>query len=74
MFWGFAATGESSFYNSNPNIGHLDKYGMEKNGLTFMFRLWTSNLVRFESEDSEHYLQFWKENIERYPPAEERGC
>ena len=23
-----------------------------------------SNLVRFESEDSEHYLQFWKENIE----------
>jgi hypothetical protein len=23
----------------------------------------TSNLVRFESEDSEHYLQFWKDNV-----------
>jgi hypothetical protein len=24
----------------------------------------TSNLLRFESEDSESYLQFWKDNVE----------
>jgi hypothetical protein len=24
----------------------------------------TTNLVRFESEDSEHYLQFWQDNVE----------
>ena len=25
----------------------------------------SSNLVRFESEGSEHYLQFWKDNVEK---------
>jgi hypothetical protein len=52
----------SSFYKSNPNISHLKdpKWKMFPN---FHVSFMTSNLVRFESEDSEHYLQFWKDNV-----------
>jgi hypothetical protein len=52
-----------AFYNSKINIGHLDKTEWEK-WPNFHVSFMDSNLVRFESEDSEHYLQFWKENIE----------
>ena len=52
----------SSFYKSNPNISHLQntKWRVSPN---FHVSFMTSNLVRFESEDSEHYLQFWKDNV-----------
>jgi hypothetical protein len=53
----------SSFYKSNPNINHLQntKWRVFPN---FHVAFMTSNLLRFESEDSEHYLQFWKDNVE----------
>ena len=53
----------SSFYKSNPNISHLQntKWRVFPN---FHVAFMTSNLVRFESDDSEHYLQFWKDNVE----------
>lgn len=53
----------SSFYKSNPKISHLQntKWRVFPN---FHVSFMTSNLVRFESEDSEHYLQFWKDNVE----------
>lgn len=52
----------SSFYKSNPKISHLKntKWRVSPN---FHVSFMTSNLVRFESEDSEHYLQFWKNNV-----------
>jgi len=53
----------SAFHKSNPNISHLHntKWEVLPN---FHVAFMTSNLVRFESEDSEHYLQFWKGNVE----------
>jgi hypothetical protein len=53
----------SAFYKSNPSISHLQntKWIVRPN---FHVAFMTSNLVRFESEDSEHYLQFWKDNVE----------
>jgi len=54
----------SAFYKSNPSISHLQntKWIVRPN---FHVAFMTSNLVRFESEDSEHYLQFWKDNVEK---------
>jgi hypothetical protein len=51
-----------SFYNSNLNIGHLKntKWQIRPN---FHVSFMSSNLVWFESEDSERYLKFWKENV-----------
>ena len=53
----------SLFYKSSPNISHLQntKWRVSPN---FHVAFMTSNLVRFESEDSGHYLQFWKDNVE----------
>jgi len=53
----------SAFYKSNPSVSHLQntKWIVRPN---FHVAFMTSNLVRFESEDSEHYLQFWKDNVE----------
>lgn len=51
-----------TFYNSNPNISHLKKsewYCHPNFHVSFM----TSNLVWFKLENSEHYLQFWKNNV-----------
>ena len=54
----------SALYKSNPNIGHLHntKWRVSPN---FHVSFKDSNLVRFESEASEHYLQFWKDNVEK---------
>jgi len=51
-----------SFYNSNPNISHLnssDWYCHPNFHVSFM----TSNLVWIKLENTEHYLQFWKDNV-----------
>ena len=52
----------SAFYKSNPNTSHLQntKWKVLPN---FHVAFMTTNLVRFESEDSEQYLQFWQDNV-----------
>jgi hypothetical protein len=53
----------TSFYKSNPRIRHLKntKWSISPN---FHVSFMSSGLIWFESEDSEHYLQFWKDNVE----------
>jgi hypothetical protein len=53
-----------AFYNANPNIGHLEghEWYCEPN---FHVSFMTSNLVWFGSNNREHYLKFWKKNVER---------
>jgi hypothetical protein len=51
-----------SFYKSNPNISHLnpsDWYCHPNFHVSFM----TINLVWIKLENTEHYLQFWKDNV-----------
>lgn len=52
----------SAFYMASPNISHLQntKWKVRPN---FHVAFMTKNLVRFESEDSQHYLKFWKNNV-----------
>jgi hypothetical protein len=52
-----------SFYKSNPTIDHLKntKWVFHSN---FHVSFMTSNLVWFQSEDDEKYLQFWKDNVD----------
>ena len=52
-----------TFYNSNPDISHLNEsewYCHPNFHVSFM----TSNLVWFKLENTEHYLQFWKNNVD----------
>jgi hypothetical protein len=51
-----------AFYNSNPNISHLKKleWSCRPN---FHVSFMSSNLVSFQTEKAEHYLEFWKENV-----------
>jgi hypothetical protein len=53
----------TSFYKSNPKIGPLKntKWSISP---YFHVSFMSSGLIWFESEDSEHYLQFWKDNVE----------
>ena len=52
-----------AFYKSNPKISHLKntEWSISPN---FHVSFRSTGLASFESEDSEHYLQFWKDNIE----------
>lgn len=62
LFFGDSQRQAISFYNSNPNINHLkntDWVFYPNFHISFM----TSNLVWFQSSDSEYYLQFWKDNV-----------
>jgi hypothetical protein len=62
LYFGASQRQAISFYSSNPNITHLDKdeWDFFPN---FHVSFMTSNLVWFQSEDSDHYLQFWGNNI-----------
>ncbi len=53
-----------AFYKSNPNISHLNntKWDVAPN---FHVAYRSSGLMWFESENSEHYLQFWKDNVDK---------
>lgn len=53
-----------SFYNSNPKISHLKKSEWDCNP-NFHVSYMTSGLVGFPSDDGEHYLRFWKDNVEK---------
>jgi len=62
LYFGASQRQAISFYSSNPNISHLNKSEWDFFP-NFHVSFMTSNLVWFPSEDSEHYLQFWKNNI-----------
>jgi hypothetical protein len=62
LYFGASQRQAISFYSSNPNISHLDKSEWDFFP-NFHVSFMTSNLVWFPSEDSEHYLHFWKNNI-----------
>jgi hypothetical protein len=53
-----------AFYNSSPKIRHLENTQWKiRPGFHVAFR--SQGLISFESEDTEHYLQFWKANVDR---------
>jgi hypothetical protein len=64
LYFGDSQRQASAFYKSNPSTSHLQntKWIVRPN---FHVAFMSSNLVRFESEGSEHYLQFWKDNVEK---------
>ena len=53
-----------AFHKSYPNISHLKgtKWDAAPN---FHVAYRSSGLMGFESENSEHYLQFWRDNIDK---------
>jgi len=53
---------DKQFHFTIPNINHLKDtdWAFYPN---FHVSFMTSNLVWFHSDDSEHYLQFWKDNV-----------
>jgi hypothetical protein len=61
LYFGDTQRQATSFYKSNPNISHL-KNTMWSISPNFHVSFMTSGLAGFKSEDSEHYLQFWKDN------------
>lgn len=62
LYFGASQRQAISFYNSNPSITHLKDTDWDFYP-NFHVSFMTSNLVWFPSDDSEHYLQFWKSNI-----------
>jgi len=64
LYFGASQRQAIAFYNSNPNISEL-KNTRWKLFPNFHVSFMTTNLVWFESDDSEHYLRFWKDNVEK---------
>lgn len=66
LFFGATQKQAISFYKSEPDISRLNENnGMWKAFPNFHVSFMTSNLVWFQSEDSVHYLQFWRNNINK---------
>jgi hypothetical protein len=63
LYFGDSQRQAYSFYKSNPTISHLKNTNWELSA-NFHVSFSSSNLVWFESEDEEHYLEFWKNNVE----------
>jgi hypothetical protein len=61
LYFGDTQRQAIAFYKSNPQISHLKNTEWIPN---FHVAFRSSGLVSFESEDSGHYLQFWKDNVE----------
>lgn len=53
-----------AFYESKPDISHLQNtlWNISPN---FHVAFMTKNLFRFDTDNKEHYLQYWKENVEK---------
>jgi hypothetical protein len=64
LYFGDTQRTAIAFYKSNPNISHLQgtKWDVAPN---FHVAYRSSGLMGFESENSEHYLQFWKDNVDK---------
>ncbi len=64
LYFGDTQRAAIAFYKSNPNISHLQgtKWDAAPN---FHVAYRSSGLMGFESENSEHYLQFWKDNVDK---------
>lgn len=64
LYFGDSQRQAKSFFKSKPNIGHLDtsKWRIQPN---FHVSFMTSNLVWFQSDNTNEYLRFWEENVER---------
>lgn len=64
LYFGDSQRQAKSFFNSNPDINHLnkDEWGIYPN---FHVSFMTSNLVWFHSNDINHYLQFWMKNANK---------
>jgi hypothetical protein len=64
LYFGASQRQAIAFYNSNPNISEL-KNTRWKLFPNFHVSFMTTNLVWFESDDSEHYLRFWNDNVDK---------
>ena len=64
LYFGASQRQAIAFYNSNPNISELKNTRWELFP-NFHVSFMNTNLVWFESDDSEHYLRFWKDNVEK---------
>ena len=64
LYFGDTQRAAIAFYKSNPNISHLQgtKWDAAPN---FHVAYRSPGLMGFESESSEHYLQFWKDNVDK---------
>ena len=64
LYFGDTQRTAIAFYKSDPNISHLQgtKWDAAPN---FHVAYRSSGLMGFESENSEHYLQFWKDNVDK---------
>jgi hypothetical protein len=64
LYFGDTQRAAIAFYKSDPNISHLQgtKWDAAPN---FHVAYRSSGLMGFESENSEHYLQFWKDNVDK---------
>jgi hypothetical protein len=64
LYFGDTQRTAIAFYKSNPNISHFQ--GTKWDGApNFHVAYRSSGLMGFESENSEHYLQFWKDNVDK---------
>lgn len=64
LYYGDSQRQAISFFNSNPNINHLVNTNWKiKPHFHVAFR--NSNLAKFQSDDTTHYLEFWKANVQR---------
>lgn len=64
LYFGDSQRQAISFFNSSPTIDHLvNTKWIIKPHFHVAFR--NSNLAKFQSDDINHYLDFWKLNVER---------
>jgi len=63
LYFGDSQRQAKAFYQSDPNCSHLNtpEWACFPH---FHVSFMSSNLVWFKSENREHYLQFWKDNVD----------
>lgn len=63
LYFGDSQRQATAFYKTDPNCSHLNspEWACFPN---FHVSFMSSNLVWFKSENNEHYLQFWKDNVD----------
>lgn len=64
LYFGDTQRAAIAFYKSDPNISHLQGTKWDA-GPNFHIAYRSQGLMGFESENSEHYLQFWKDNVDK---------
>ena len=64
LYFGASQRQAIAFYNSDPILDGLKDHGWSLFP-NFHVSFMTSNLVWFPSDNGQHYLQFWKNNVEK---------